>query len=186
MVLKCFLILSRVCFWAQMNHTFLSTHKEQMIFEWVEVETHTSCKAIKESFLLSICLLFFCVLDQFEFDYFFSFKFVLHKVPVGNATIWRDWIEAQILSLVFLLPANLPDRISVFMCAHCWLIDGLVGWFKSYIKDHYSTVITTCSDQSWMCWVEVDAHDTWFCGEGEFWPSWILYSETANQACHWL
>ena len=47
-------ILSRVCFGAQVNFTFLSADKEQLLLELVEVEALTSGKTVQEGLLLVV------------------------------------------------------------------------------------------------------------------------------------
>ena len=80
-------VLSRVSFRAQMDLTFFSSDKEQMVRVFVKVEAHTSGKTIEEAFFLIIVELFFFVNNKFEFDDFLRLELVLHEVPVGNTAI---------------------------------------------------------------------------------------------------
>ena len=80
-------VLSRVSFRAQVDLTFFSSDKEQMVRVFVKVEAHTSGKTIEEAFFLIIVELFFFVNNKFEFDDFLRLELVLHEVPVGNTAV---------------------------------------------------------------------------------------------------
>lgn len=80
-------VLTRVGLRAKMNFTFFGTHKEVVVVELVEVEAHTSCKSIQESFFLVLYQFFVLVDDQLQLDDFFGLELVLHQSPASNSTI---------------------------------------------------------------------------------------------------
>ena len=80
-------ILSRVSLRAQMDLTFFSSDKEQMVRVFVKVEAHTSSKTIEEAFFLIIMEFFFLINNKLEFDDLFRLELIFHEVPVGNTPI---------------------------------------------------------------------------------------------------
>ena len=80
-------VLARVSLRAEMDLTFFSSDKEQMVRVSIKVEAHTSSEAVEEAFFFVIMELFLFVNNKFEFYDFFWLKLILHEVPVGNSTI---------------------------------------------------------------------------------------------------
>ena len=84
-----------------------------MGIEHVEVEAHTTCKSVKEGLFLVFIETLVLIDYKSELDDFLSFKFVLHKTPVGDSTVTRDRIEVQILDGFILVPSDLPYWVSM-------------------------------------------------------------------------
>ena len=87
MVLVCLEVLARVGLGTEMNLALLSSDEEKMIGVLVEVEAHTTGKAVEEGLLLVVVELLLLIDDQFKFDDFLRLQLVFHEVPVGDATI---------------------------------------------------------------------------------------------------
>lgn len=183
MTLIGFQVLACVSFGTKMDLTLLSTNDEKRSIEHVEVEAHTTCKSIKEGLFLVFSKTLVFIDYKSELDDFLSFKFVLHKTPVGDSTVTRDRVEVQILDGFILVPPNLPYWVSMLVSSNRGHIDWLVVTLDSNIIDHNSTVIKTDSQKCGMLWVEIKAHDTRLGGIGVLWPRWVLDGVAADQAC---
>jgi len=63
---------------------------------------------------------------------------------------------------------------------------GHVNWFTvaldSDIENHDSTVIKSDSDECWMEWMEVQAHDIRLSLELILWPDWVLDGVAADKS----
>jgi hypothetical protein len=70
-----------------MNITLLSADQEQVFVSFVEIKTHTPSETVQERLLLIVGQLFILVDDELELYNFLSFELILHKNPVGNATV---------------------------------------------------------------------------------------------------
>lgn len=128
-----------------MDLTFFSSNQVQVVFVGVEVETHTSSKAVGESFLLVVKKFLLLVDDELELDDLLGLKFVLHKVPVGDTAIGGDGVEVQVLSSFLGLPAHLPHGVGMLGCSDGGLVNGLVVLVAD-IKHHDGTIVASSSD----------------------------------------
>ena len=102
-----------------MNLTFLSSHKEEIFLVFVEVEAHTAGKTVYKWLLLTVSKFLLLVDDELQLDDLLRLKLVLHQVPESDASIRRDRVEAKVLALLIVLPADLPDGIGVLVRSNC-------------------------------------------------------------------
>ena len=70
-----------------MDLALFSTNQEEMVVELVEVEAHTSSKAIEESLFLVLNKLLVLIDDELELDDLLWLKLVLHEVPACYSSI---------------------------------------------------------------------------------------------------
>ena len=87
MVLVSLQVLARVRLGAQVNLTFLSTDKEEIILVFVEVEAHTAGETVDEWLLLAISKFLLLVDDELQLDDLFRLELVLHEVPESDTTV---------------------------------------------------------------------------------------------------
>jgi len=153
-------ILSGVSLGAKMDLTLFSSDKEQVFFEFVEIEAHTTGESIEESFLLVLDEALVLIDDESKLDDFFSLKLVLHERPVGNSTIRGDGVEVQVLDGLINVPPHLPDRVGMLIGSYSGHVDWPVVTLDSDIVDHNSTVVKTNSEECWVKWMEIEAHNT--------------------------
>jgi hypothetical protein len=69
------------------NLTLFSSDKEQLVVEFVEVETHTAGKTVDKGILLVVRYLLVLVGDELQLNNFLRLKLVLHEVPSGHSAI---------------------------------------------------------------------------------------------------
>jgi hypothetical protein len=80
-------VLTRVSARAQMDLAFLSSDKEQLVVDLIEIEAHTSGKAVDKGILLVVRDLLVLIGHKLQFNDFFRFKFILHEIPCGDTAI---------------------------------------------------------------------------------------------------
>lgn len=100
---------------AQVDLTLFSTNEEEIRLVFIEVEAHTSSKTVDEWLLLAVGKLLLLINDKLELDDLLRLELVLHQVPQSDATIGRNGVEAQGLTLDIGVPTNLPDGVSVLV-----------------------------------------------------------------------
>jgi hypothetical protein len=86
-------VLSRVSLGTEMDLAFFSTYEEEGGIELVEIEAHTSGESVKEVLLLVIGETLGFIDDESELNHFFGLQLILHKSPVGDATIGGNTVE---------------------------------------------------------------------------------------------
>ena len=164
-----------------MNLTFFSSDKEEIFLVSVEVEAHTTGKSVHKCFLLALDESLVLINDKSQLDDLFSFKLVLHQGPAADSSITGDRVEEQVLDIWVRVPSDLPDWVGMLGSSNGGLIDWLVVSLQPDIEDHDGTIVETDSEESWVLWMEVDAHNSGLGGEGVLWPGWVLDSITADQ-----
>jgi len=126
MAIVCLHVLSRVSLGAEMDLTFFCSNEEEISFELVEIEAHSSSKTEHEGLLLVIGESLVVAVDESKLNNLFWFKLVLHQSPVGNSSITGDGVEVQILGRsLFIVPSDLPNRICMLVCSN----SRLIYWF---------------------------------------------------------
>lgn len=174
-------ILTRVSLGAQMDLTLLSTDKEQVGLELVEVEAHTTGEAIKEGLLLVVSEALGLVNDKLKLDDLLSLELVLHERPVSDAAIRRNGVEVEVLDVLISVPAHLPDGVGMLVSAHRGHVDRLVVTLETDIEHHDGTIVETDSEERREERMEVKAHDTRLSGEVILGPRGVLYRVATDE-----
>lgn len=143
-----------------MDLTLLSSDKEQVLFEFVEIEAHTTGESVKESFLFVLYEALVLIDNESKLDDFLSFKLVFHERPVGDSTIGGDGVEIQVLDGLINVPPNLPNRVGMLIGSNSGHVDWPVVALDSNIVDHNGTVIKTNSEECWVKRMEIEAHNS--------------------------
>jgi len=160
------LILSRIGSGALMDFTFLGTNNKDIGVKLVEVKAKTTSQTNKGN------VLFVGFSSELETDHLLWLQLVFHQNPVHHSTVGTDRVEIDVLGHIW-VPSDLPNWIGMFLGPYI----GAVNWLLMLVTDivhQYFTVIQTNGQQGCALWMEVQTHDTLFCGEMVFGPFEIL------------
>mmetsp|Transcript_17811 Transcript_17811/g.45193 ORF Transcript_17811/g.45193 Transcript_17811/m.45193 type:complete len:422 (-) Transcript_17811:438-1703(-) len=159
---------------------FFRAHYKEMLALAVEVKAAAARKAGQGGLLVRLVLF---VGDELELHHRLHLERALTHGPVRNLTVRGDGEEAQFLSDVLLLPADLPHRIGVLTGLDGRDVDRLVE-LAPHVVDHDGAVVAAdCEERAARALrVEVERHDAGLGGEGKLGIRRVLERIAADHA----
>mmetsp|Transcript_89408 Transcript_89408/g.208164 ORF Transcript_89408/g.208164 Transcript_89408/m.208164 type:complete len:236 (+) Transcript_89408:840-1547(+) len=144
----------------------------------VEVEAEAARKARQRSFVVFVPG---SARHEFQFHDLLALQLVLHKEPVGDAAVRGDREEVQCAARDVVIPAHLPDGVSVLVGAHGALVDWLLRP-GAHVVDKHRAVIEAHCQHCWVRRVPVKGANAEIGVENILWEACVLQGVAADDA----